>query len=496
MTVRYDVVVVGGGNAALCAALAANEAGARVLVLERAPHEECGGNSRYTSGSLRFPYETVDDLHPVMSDLTASELERLDFGTYPEADFYDDMFRVTQYRTDPQLCTQLVTKSYGTACWLAGLGIRFIPRMAHAFEANGRFKMAPGTVSGAVGGGHGLVVRQTDIATKRGVEVRYGARALSLLYDGHAVRGVRVKTGGALADVEGRAVVLACGGFEANAEMRTRYLGPTWDLVKVRGTRFNTGDGLRMALDIGAAPFGNWGKCHSVAWDANAPEFGDLTVLSGFQKHSYQLGVMINAEGRRFVDEGADLRQFTYAKYGEVILRQPGQFAWQVFDRKTIPLLREDYRIKRVSKVTADSLEALAPKLEGVNAAAFLDEMDAFNAAVQSDLPFDPAVKDGRTTTGLATPKSNWALRLDEPPFEAFQVGCGITFTFGGLRIDAESAQVIDLDLNPIPGLYAAGEMVGGIFCFNYPGGTGITSGAVFGRIAGAAAAKAGRTLS
>jgi len=486
----YDVVIVGGGNAALCAALAANEAGARVVLLERAPQAECGGNSRFTSGSMRFPYESVEDLRPIFSDLSDAELANLDFGTYPQADFFDDMFRVSNYRTDPQLCEQLVTKSYDTARWLAGKGIRFIPRMAHAFKINGRFKMAPGLASEAVGGGEGLVEKQTQIAIKNGVEVRYDARVVSLLFDGHSVRGVRVKSGRTTTEINAAAVVLACGGFEANTEWRTRYLGPTWDLVKVRGTRFNTGDGLRMALDIGAAPFGNWGSCHSVGWDANAPEFGDLSVGSGFQKHSYPLGIMVNAEGRRFVDEGADLRHFTYAKYGQVILRQPGQFAWQIFDKKAIPLLREDYRIRRVTKVSANSLEELAKKLEGVDPAGFLAEMQAFNNAVQTDLPFDPAVKDGRATTGLSIPKSNWALKIDEPPFEAYQVGCGITFTFGGLRIEPDSGQVIDLDLQPMPGLYAAGEMVGGIFCFNYPGGTGLTSGAVFGRIAGNAAAR------
>ena len=485
----YDVVVAGGGNAALCAALAANEAGASVVVLERAPEAESGGNSRYTSGSLRFCYTSVDDLRAVMRDLSDAETQTMDFGTYPAEAFFDDMFRVTNYRTDPLLCEQLVTRSYDTAVWLASKGIRFIPRLAHAFKSEGRFKMSPGVVAEAIGGGEGLVARETEIAIKNGVTVRYGARVLSLIYDGHVVRGVRIKTGDRITEIDAGAVVLACGGFEANQEWRTRYLGPTWDLVKVRGTRFNTGDGLRMALEIGAAPFGNWGGCHSVGWDSNAPEFGDLVVGTGYQKHSYPLGIMVNAEGRRFVDEGADLRHLTYAKYGQVILRQPGQFAWQIFDSKVISLLREDYRIKQVTKVKADSLEELARKLEGVDPAGFLDEVRRYNDAVQTDLPFAPAVKDGRATTGLAIPKSNWALKLDQPPFEAYQVGCGITFTFGGLRIDAKTAQVIDVDLQPMPGLYAAGEMVGGIFCFNYPGGTGLTSGSVFGRIAGTAAA-------
>jgi tricarballylate dehydrogenase len=488
--VNFDVVVVGAGNAALCAALAANEAGAKVLILERAPQEEWGGNTRFASGSLRFPYNTADDLVPVLQDLSEAEWAQLDFGTYPESAFFDDMFRITCYRTDPNLCEQLVTKSYDAAKWLAKKGIRFLPRLTHAYKKDGIFKMAPGLSSEAVGGGHGLVERELQLALENGVEIRYGTRAMSLIFDGHTVTGVRVKTTGQLLEIKARAVVLACGGFEANTEWRAKYLGPGWDLVKVRGTRFNTGDGLRMALDIGASPFGNWSGCNAVGWDANAPEFGDLVVLSGFQKHSYSYGVMVNAEGRRFVDEGADFKHYTYSEYGQAIMRQPHHFAWQVFDKKVLHLLREDYRIKQVTKVTANSLEDLAKKLDGVDADAFLKEMRAFNAAVQSDRPYDLSIKDGRATVGLSIPKSNWALTVDEPPFEAYHVGCGITFTYGGLRIDPETAQVMDLDLEPMPGLYAAGEMVGGLFSINYPGGTGLTSGAVFGRKAGGSAAR------
>lgn len=260
----------------------------------------------------------------------------------------------------------------------------------------------------------------------------------------------------------------------------------------MRGTRFNSGDGIAMARAIGAAAYGNWSGCHAVGWDFNAPEFGDLAVGDGFQKHSYPFGIMVNANGRRFVDEGADFRNYTYAKYGRVILEQPGNFAWQIFDAKVAHLLRDEYRIRQVTRVAADTLEELAAKLEGVDAAAFLDEVAAYNAAVRTDIPFNPNVKDGRATRGLAVPKSNWANTLDEGPFQAFQVGCGITFTFGGLRIN-EEAQVMDVDLAPIGGLFAAGELVGGLFYFNYPGGTGLMSGAVFGRIAGTSAARAAR---
>jgi tricarballylate dehydrogenase len=201
---------------------------------------------------------------------------------------------------------------------------------------------------------------------------------------------------------------------------------------------------------------------------------------------------MVNATGRRFVDEGADFRNYTYAKYGRVILEQPGQFAWQIFDRKVKPLQRDEYNIRRITKVTANTLEELAAKLDGVDAKEFLATVAAYNAAVRTDIPFNPNVKDGRGTVGLPVNKSNWANTIDEPPFESYGVTCGLTFTFGGLRITT-GAQVVDLDMKPLRGLYAAGELVGGIFYFNYPGGSGLTSGAVFGRIAGTSAARAAR---
>jgi tricarballylate dehydrogenase len=267
-------------------------------------------------------------------------------------------------------------------------------------------------------------------------------------------------------------------------------MGPGWELAKVRGTRFNTGDAIRMALDIGAAPVGNWSGCHAVAWERNAPEFGDLAVGDQFQKHSYPFGIIVNARGERFVDEGADFRNYTYAKYGRAVLEQPGQFAWQVFDSKVTHLLRDEYRIRQVTKVTANTLEELAAKLDGVDAARFLETVQAYNTAVAQDVPFNPNVKDGRAARGITPPKSNWANTLDAPPFEAYAITCGITFTFGGLRITTDG-QVVDSDGAPIDGLYAAGELVGGLFYFNYPGGTGLMSGAVFGRIAGASAGAA-----
>ena len=483
----WDTIIVGAGNAAFCAAHAAREKGASVLMLECAPEAENGGNSRYTAGAIRFAYDGVDDIRALCPDLSEDQIAITDFGTYTTDQFFDDMFRVTRYRTDPSLCERLVTTSRDTMLWMRDKGIRFMPIYGRqAFKVEGRFRFWGGLTLEAWGGGPGLVDAHTKIARAAGVEIRYDTRALSLITDGHAVTGVRVRHRGEVFDLKARSVVLASGGFQASTEMRTRYLGPGWEMARVRGSRFNTGEGIRMALEIGASSYGNWSGCHAVGWDYNAPEFGDLDVGDGFQKHSYPWGIMINATGRRFVDEGADFRNYTYAKYGRVILDQPDQFAWQVFDAKVTHLLRDEYRIKRVTRVSAPTLEELARKMEGVDPKGFLEEVKAYNAAVDTGTPFDPNVKDGRATNGLAVAKSNWANTIDEGPFEAYQVGCGVTFTFGGLRISPDRAQVLDNDLAPIPGLFAAGELVGGVFFFNYPGGTGLINGSVFGRLAGA----------
>lgn len=491
---HYDVIVVGGGNAAFCAALAAQDQGASVLVLERAPQEESGGNSRFTAGAIRVVYNGVEDLKELMPDLTEDEIAMTDFGTYTREQFYDDMSRVTQYRCDPTLTEILVENSFETLKWVRSKGVRFQPIYGRqAFKVDGKFKFWGGLTVESWGGGPGLVDALTASAKKNGIDILYEARAVELITDGLRVEGVKVKHAGAIHSFKARAVVLASGGFQANTEWRTRYLGQNWDLAKVRGTRFNTGDGIEMALKIGASPYGNWSGCHAVGWDRNAPEFGDLAVGDNFQKHSYPFAIMVNANGERFVDEGADFRNYTYAKYGRVILNQPGQFAWQIFDQQNKHLQRDEYRIRQVTKVTANTVEELAHKLEGVDPEGFLKTIKEYNAAVRRDIPFNPNIKDGRCTEGLAVNKSNWANTVEQGPFEAFQVTCGITFTFGGLRITDE-AQVVDTDGNPIPGLYAAGELVGGIFYFNYPGGSGLISGAVFGRLAGTSAGSASRS--
>ncbi|WP_272867718.1 FAD-dependent tricarballylate dehydrogenase TcuA [Ferroacidibacillus organovorans] len=485
-----DVLVIGAGNAAMCAALAAREQGARVLVLEKSSKKERGGNSAFTAGAIRVAYRGIEDLLQLIPDLTEEEMANTDFGSYTEDQYFDDLCRVTQDRIDPELASILASQSFDTLRWMCKHNVRFAPIYGRqAFKVNGKFSFWGGLTIEAVGGGPGLVQSLHEAAEREGISVLYHARAIELLCDDDGVRGVRVLWEGKSTEIIAKSVVLAAGGFQSNLEMRTRYLGPGWEFAKVRGTRFNTGDALQMALKIGARPFGHWSGCHAVGWDRNAPEFGDLVVGDGFQKHSYPFGIMVNAMGERFLDEGADFRNYTYAKYGREILNQPGQFAWQIFDQKVRHLLRDEYRIRQVTKVTAPTLEELANKLEGVDHYKFLVTVKQFNQSIRTEIPFNPNVKDGRCTVGLSIPKSNWANPMDQGPYEAYAVTCGITFTFGGLKINGHG-EVLNEDEKPIPGLYAAGEIVGGLFYFNYPGGSGLAAGAVFGKRAGECAGR------
>jgi tricarballylate dehydrogenase len=486
---RPDVVVVGGGNAAMSAALAAREQGADVLLVERAPHRERGGNTAYTGGIVRFPY-TAADIAALVPDLSEEQRATTEFGSYSEADFFDDMARVTEHRADPDLVTALVTRGAAAIAWQRSKGVRLVPSYGRqAYNVDGRFTFWGGLAVEVSGGGQGLVEYLAAACQRAGVTIAYDSRARDLITRDGRIVGVRVEHDRRLTEVACDAVVLASGGFQANAAWRTQFLGAGWDLAKVRGTRYDTGDGIRMALEVGASAAGNWSGCHAVAWELNAPEFGDRRIGDLYQKHSYPLGIVVNRDGERFVDEGADFRNYTYAKYGRQILRQPGQLAWQVFDAKVTPMLRDEYRIREVTRVRADTIEGLAKRMDGIRADAFVRTVHAFNAAVPAEPAFNPNVLDGRGTTGLAVDKTNWAQTLDTPPFEAYAVTCGITFTFGGLRVDAD-AHVLDDGGDRIPGLYAAGELVGGLFYFNYPGGSGLTSGAVFGRAAGTGAGR------
>jgi tricarballylate dehydrogenase len=487
-----DVVVVGAGNAAFSAALAACETGAKVVVLERAPVAERGGNTAFVGGALRMVYHGLDDIEQLVPDLSDEQKANTDFGSYTRERFLTDLATVTENHGDPDLLEMLVERSFDTYRWLhTNHKMRFgLMYGRQAFQVNGRFTFFGGLAIEAWGGGAEWSRSLFAAADRAGIDVRYESRVVELLRDGDAVAGVRVGLGAKSYELRAGAVVLASGGFQANTEWRAKYLGSGWDLAHVRGSRFSTGDGIRLALDFGALPYGQWSGCHAVGQDLNAPKYGDQRIGDGYQKHSYPFGIMVNADGKRFVDEAAHFRNYTYAKYGKRILDQPGHFAWQIFDQKAVPFYRDEYHIKEITKVTANTLEELATKLDGVNPAAFLATVREYNDAVQDDLAFDPNILDGKRTVGLDLPKSNWARRIDTPPYEAYAVGVGVTFTFGGLRI-THDGQVVDTEGAPIPGLYAAGEMVGGIFYFNYPAGSGLTSGAVFGRIAGTSAGQA-----
>ena len=489
----YDVVVVGAGNAAFSAALAARESVERVLVLEKAPREWIGGNSYFTAGAFRTTFESLEELRPLLDEVSEEELARTEAPPYTKEDFMADMKRLTQGRCDEKLTSVLVDDAAEITRWLREKGIRWrLMYDRQSFEIDGKRRFWGGLVLGTVGGGKGLMEQHVAAAIKNGVEVRYEHGVSGLLQDDTgAVIGVTAKSPAGKEDIEAGAVVLACGGFESNPCMRAAYLGPNWDIAKVRGTPYNTGEGLQMALDAGALPYGHWSGCHAVAWDAAAPPTGDLELTNLLTKQSYPIGIVVNAEGRRFVDEGADFRNFTYAKYGAEILRQPGGLAYQLFDAKTEPLLRQDeYTAPGVSRFEANTIRALAERM-GLDPDPLEQTVESFNAAVQPGR-FNPTIKDGKRTEGISPPKSNWAQPLESPPFYGFAVTCGITFTFGGLGID-EDARVLDQSGQTIPGLHASGELVGGLFYHNYPGGSGLTSGAVFGRRAGRSASKYAR---
>ncbi len=478
------IVVVGAGNAALCAAISASENGAKVVILERAPRPARGGNSAFTGGCFRTVYHGAEDILRLVPDLSDVEMAMSDFGRYDEETFYLDLCRMSGYRADPVLVDVLVDQSLPTLLWMRDHGVRFLPAFGRqSFNVDGRNVFWGGLTIETAGGGMGLVEALFRRAEALGVEIRYDSKVEALLGDRHAAHGVIVNG----ERLEADAIILAAGGYHANTEARVRYLGPGWDLAKVRGSRYNTGNVIQAALDLGARAHGNWSGCHSVFFDASADDFGSLAVLNQ-QKNYFTLGVVVNINGERFFDEASDFRNYTYSKMGAAILKQPGGTGWQIFDAQATAILPDEYRTPRAARFEAQTLELLADKLEGIDRERFLKTIQEFNAAVDHSVPFNPAVLDGKATRGLGINKSNWARALTKPPFVAYQVTCGITLTYGGLAID-EEARVQNEEGFPIEGLYAAGELVGGLYYDRYPGGAGLTSGSVFGRIAGRNAA-------
>ena len=487
--INYDVVVIGAGNAALSAALSAKDNGAeKVLVLEKASLKEKGGNSRYTIGAYRFAYDGFSDLKKVIPNLKNSN--SIDYGKYSVADLLRDMNKVTQGKTDKKLSKTLTSKSFETIHWLSKKGLKFTPiKGRQSFKVNGIMKYWGGLTLEVDGQGEKLIESMLKITKKNKIDIQYDTAAVDLIYEDNIVKGVEVISKNKPKTILAKSIILACGGFESSSEMRTRYLGPGWEMAKVRGTKHNTGDGLTMALKIGASPFGNWSGCHAVFHDMNGPEFSDLKISNKYRKISYPWGIVLNADGDRFVDEGEDFRNFTYAKFGKEVIKQPNQIGWQIFDHKVRHMLYPEYDVKSATMVKANSIKELLGKITSINSQKALKTINEYNEAVKDEIKYDPTIKDGKCTEGLKINKTNWANKIDKPPYYAYGVTCGITFTFGGLRVN-EKCQVLNKVMKPIKGLYAAGEMIGGIFYFNYPGGSGLTSGAVFGKIAGRSAAK------
>jgi tricarballylate dehydrogenase len=489
----YDIVIVGAGNAAITAALAARAGGARILVLEKASHELRGGNTRFTGGVFRHTYGGMKDLLPIIRDNdTADDVIA---GPYTREDYFADMARVTGGRSDPALTKVLVDRSYDTVLWMAEMGVPFeFSRVVGGVSGPGDDKvtLAHGGAIRSLHEGLGLSANLFRLLEEADIPVLYETRAHKILTDPSGkISGIEVRGPEGGYAIECRALVLGSGGFQASPDMRTSRLGPDWSLVKVRGTRFNTGDLAQAAFDIGAQSFGEFSGCHATPIDFDAPTYGDLKLTDKTNRLSYLYGVMLNLDGVRFADEGEDTVFYTYAKMGREILRQRNALAFQVFDQKTVPLLEPRYSTG--IPIGGATIEELADRVEdkyghmGFGKAAFIETLHGYNAAVQEG-EFDPTKKDGKRTKGLQPEKTNWATRIEEPPFVVYGATVGITFTFGGVQINTEACVVDHLE-RPIPGLFATGEITGGFFYQNYPGGAGLVRGAVFGKIAGENAA-------
>lgn len=457
-----DVAVVGGGIAGLSAAITAMHEGVEVIVIEKAPKLQRGGNSAIADAQIRYPHEP-DAYCPT--------------GQTKE-DFFNAFMKVSRGRANKELIRVIVDNAADVVDWLTELGVQW----EKGYPNVAGYRRQP------VGGGWQLIDTLYKHLERGGVHVAYETAAEELLTDRSGrVIGVRVLEPEGYTAIKARGgVIIACGGFEANVEMRVRYLGRFMDNVILRGSRYNTGEGLRMALDIGAQPAGQWGDFHSAVLDARSTPFEcGVTAI-----YIFQLGLFIDEDGERFLDEGEDFRDQTYVKFSKAIMNHKSGVAFNVFDSK--PRLEDPEAWKRAIRTAEDPYEAntireLAGLLQ-VPAERMERTVREYNAACQSG-KFDPLILDGLCTKGLAVNKTNWARPLDTPPFLAYPVTGGITFTFGGLKANT-NAQVMHTSGRVIPGLYVAGEPMGELYYYNYMGATSVLRGAVFGRIAGRHAAR------
>jgi tricarballylate dehydrogenase len=453
----FDVAVLGGGNAGLTAALTARQAGARVVVVECAPRHFRGGNSRHTR-NLRCAHAAPTDV------LT---------GSYPEDELMADLLRVNDGETDGELARLVVAGSSECTAWMKTFGARFQTSLRgtlHLARTNAFF----------LGGGTALMNSYYAAAQRLGITVLYDAEVVGLdLRDG-AFRSATVRTGGGTQQLTASAVVLASGGFEANLDWLREAWGDAARNFIVRGTPYNKGTILRMALDAGAAPIGDPRECHAVAIDGRAPQFdgGIVTRLD-----CVPLGIAVNRNGERFYDEGEDFWPKRYAIWGKLVARQPGEIAYSIIDAK----MRDRFMPSVFPPIAADSIAELATLL-GLPVEQLEATVAAFNGAVQPG-KFDHTALDDCRTLGLRPEKTHWAQRIDTPPFWGYPLRPGITFTYLGVRVDAQ-ARVLAANDTPFDNVYAAGEiMAGNVLRKGYIAGIGMTIGTVFGRIAGAGAA-------
>jgi tricarballylate dehydrogenase len=476
-----DVVVVGAGNAALTAAIAAHDHGAKVIVFEKATKELRGGDSRFSGGMFRFAYDSKEDIKPFLPNLTEKEWDAVVIDPYTPQAYYNDIMRVTQGLADPEMSRLIVDQSLETMRWMTTkLGIKWTWTKLWTVVIEGRRYFSSGALLDAEKEGIGLSDMLFKAAEERKINILYETRAVRLLMNSKGrVNGATILDKQGFHDVKAKAVILASGGFQSNPEMRVKYLGGDWNSVKVRGAKHNTGDMLREALDMGAKSTGHWAGCHATPIDGNAPNVGELSLTDRTNRLSYTYAIMVNVHGKRFIDEGEDLGSYTYAKIGRAVLVQTRSLTYQIFDQKTVGLLEPRYSTG--TPIAGNTIEELADKLK-IDRVTLVSTVKEFNNAVQEG-KFDPSKKDGKSTKGIIPVKSNWALKIDSPPFVAYSATCGITFTFGGVSTNLK-AQVLDVDDKVIPGLYAAGEITG-FFYHNYPGGTGLMRGAIFGRISG-----------
>jgi tricarballylate dehydrogenase len=454
----FDVLVVGGGNAALCAAMTAREDGANVLLLESAPKEFRGGNSRHTR-NLRYLHKSENDY------LT---------GPYLEDEFWNDLLLVTEGQTNEQLARFTIRESNNIGAWMEQHGCHFQPAMRgtlHLARTNAFF----------LGGGKALMNAYYATALKLGVEILYDAEITDLeIRDSKFISAFYVSQETAQR-VRAKTVVVASGGFQANLEWLKEHWGEAADNFIVRGTPYDKGRMLRVLLDQGAKPIGDPRQCHAVAIDARAPKF-DGGIVTRLDCVSF--GIVVNKQAKRFYDEGEDFWPKRYAIWGRLVAQQPDQIAYSIIDSKSIDLFMPSV----FPPIEANTISELAKKLE-LDPPALEETVTAFNNSIHPGT-FDSTVLDDCQTEGLEPPKSHWARSLDTPPFYGYPLRPGITFTYLGVTVN-ERAQVIMHEDEPSPNIFAAGEiMAGNILGKGYMAGLGLTIGTVFGRIAGKEAAR------